>query len=370
MKWSWKIARIKGIDVYIHTTFIFLVAWFGYYYWQAFGTVAAAINGMVYIVALFSCVVLHEFGHALVGRRYGIVTRKITLLPIGGVASMDKLPENPLEEIKVALAGPAVNVVIAALLWLWLQLNQVDISEQALLETGGPFAFRLMVVNIILVLFNLLPAFPMDGGRVLRGVLALRMKHHIATEKAALIGQRFALFFGFLGLFYNPFLILIAVFLWFGAAMENQAEQLKFSLHDARVKDAMLTEFHILSPEDSLSRAIQLTLAGSQTDFPVGTEHRVEQLLSQKDLIAGLQQHGEHCQVGKLDLPAIKTIGPDEPVQSLLEQVQAGDAAMLAVSDGERITGLINLENILELVQIQAALDKRRQSAAGTAYTS
>ena len=357
MKWSWKIARIAGIDVSIHATFFLLLAWVGHYYWKTFGTLTAVLDGIVYILALFSCVVLHEFGHALTGRRYGVVTRNILLLPIGGIAMMDKLPENPVHEIKVALAGPAVNIVIAAILWLWLQLNNIHVTEEQLLATGGPFAFRLMVVNLFLAVFNLLPAFPMDGGRVLRAALATKMSHARATEKAAAIGQYFALMFGVFGLLYNPILLLIAVFLWFGASGENQAEQIKNTLSNSTIGDAMLTEFHTLSPHDSLEKAIQLTLAGSQKDFPVGNEHQLQGVLTQSLLLSALQQQGQATSVGSIELSSIKTVSRDIPIQQLLERLQTDQTHMIAVSDGGKIVGIANLENVLELIKIQQALN-------------
>jgi Zn-dependent protease/CBS domain-containing protein len=363
MKWSWKIARISGIDVYVHTTFFLLVAWFGYQYWKLYGTVNAAFDGMVYIIALFSCVVLHEFGHALTARRYGIVTRDITLLPIGGIASMERLPEDPLQEIKVALAGPAVNVVIAGLLWIWLNINSIEVTKEELMTTGGPFVFRLMVVNIFLVIFNLLPAFPMDGGRVLRAALAMRMSHHHATARAAMIGQNFAILFGLLGLLYNPFLLLIAVFLWFGAGAENAAEQTKHTLAGATAASAMLTEFHIMSPDDHLSKAITYTLSGSQKDFPVGSAHHLEGVLTQADLLQALQQHGEHIKVGDIHLRSIKQVEPHTPIQQLLEELQTDSTHMLAVSSGSRIEGIVNLENVVEMIDIYTALNANKAAA-------
>ncbi|MFA7554276.1 MAG: site-2 protease family protein [Spongiibacteraceae bacterium] len=362
MKWSWKIARIAGIDVQVHATFFLLVAWFGYLYWKNFGTLAAVIEGMTYIVALFSCVVMHEFGHALTARRYGITTRHITLLPIGGVAAMEKMPENPIQEIKVALAGPMVNVVIAALLWLWMLFNSIEVSQEQLVATGGSFIFRLMVVNIFLAVFNLIPAFPMDGGRVLRAVFALRMPHHKATARAAAIGQNFAILFGVLGLFYNPFLLLIAVFLWFGGGMENQAEQMKNALAGATAADAMLTDFHTLAPDAPLSTAISLTLAGSQKDFPVGTAQQLDGVLTQSDLIQALQLHGEHIEAGALKLRPIKFVDHDTLVQELINDIQTSDTHMLAVRNAGQIVGMINLENIVELINFQKALNSRASS--------
>jgi Zn-dependent protease len=360
MKWSWKIARIAGIDIQVHATFFLLVAWFGYLYWKNVGTITAAIEGMTYILALFTCVVMHEYGHALTARRYGIVTRHITLLPIGGVATMEKLPEDPIQEIKVALAGPLVNVVIAILLWFWLQLNNIEVTEEQLITTGGPFAFRLMVVNIFLVVFNLIPAFPMDGGRVLRAALALKMPHHKATAKAAEIGKNFAVLFAILGLFYNPFLLLIAAFLWFGGSMENQAEQMKNLLAGATAADAMLTEFHTLAPEAPLSTAISLTLAGSQKDFPVGTKQQLDGVLTQTDLIQALQLHGEHVTTANINLRPLKIIDHNTLLQTLINDIQTSDTHMLAVKKDDKIVGIVNLENITEMIKIHNALSNKQ----------
>jgi len=264
MKWSWKIARIAGIDIYIHATFLLLIYLVGISYWNQHGTVDAVISGVGFILALFCCVVLHEFGHSLTARRYGIRTRSITLLPIGGVASLEKMPDDPRQEINVAIAGPTVNFVIATLLYLYLDFRNIPITEEELSLTGGSFLYRLMIVNIFIGGFNLLPAFPMDGGRVLRAALALRMDHAKATQKAASIGQLLAVGMGFLGIMYNPFLLFIAIFIWFGATIENSAEQLKSILSHASVRHAMLREFHTLSPEDNLARAVELTSTTSQ----------------------------------------------------------------------------------------------------------
>jgi len=172
MKWSWKIARIADIDVFVHATFFILIAWIGLSYWQAEGTLTAVASGIGFILTLFACVVAHEYGHALMARRYGIRTKHITLLPIGGVAMLERMPEDPKQEIAVALAGPAVNLVIAVGLWLWLSASNTLVPAELLNLTKGSFLERVMVVNIILAVFNMLPAFPMDGGRVLRAALA------------------------------------------------------------------------------------------------------------------------------------------------------------------------------------------------------
>ncbi|MEH6517141.1 MAG: site-2 protease family protein [Halioglobus sp.] len=356
MKWSWKIARLAGIDVHVHVTFFLLLYLVGISYWNEYGTLAAVVSGVGFILALFSCVILHELGHSLTARQYGIRTRNITLLPIGGVAALERMPEDPLQEIKVALAGPMVNFVIAAVLFFFLD-GPIEVPPSGLLSlTDGSFAYRLMILNIFLGGFNLLPAFPMDGGRVLRAVLALRMDHAMATERAAAVGKMLALVMGLVGWFYNPFLIFIAVFIWFGASMENNSEQLKLSLDQVRVRDAMLKEFHTLSPEDNLAKAVTLTLAGSQKDFPVGSQGGLQKVLHHSDLIKGLQEHGELARISDLQLADLISVEGGELLETVLQRMQGNVAQMMHVTEGGHTIGLLNLENIVEVIKIHEAL--------------
>src|SRR5215211_3263763 len=269
MKWQWKLGTFAGIDVFVHSTFLLLIGWIGYRHWLDYGTLAKVAEGILFILALFLCVVLHEYGHALTARRYGIKTRDITLYPIGGVARLERMPDKPIEELWVALMGPAVNVVIAAIIFVYLYLSRGLVPMTDLTVASGSFAARLMAVNISLVLFNLIPAFPMDGGRVLRALLAMRMDYVRATQIAANIGQGLAFVLGFIGLFNNPFLLFIAFFVWIGASQEASMVQMKNSVSGIPVTRAMLTDFKTLSPRDTLSQVVGLILAGSQHDFPV-----------------------------------------------------------------------------------------------------
>jgi Zn-dependent protease len=285
MKWSWKIGEFRGIGVYMHATFLILIGFIVLSHWSAGSSVGKTLEGVGFILALFACVVLHEFGHALMAARYGIKTRDITLLPIGGLARLERMPDKPLQELWVALAGPAVNVVIAAGLFVLLQFTSAWAPLEQLSVASGPFLQRLMVVNVILVVFNMLPAFPMDGGRVLRALLATRLEYTRATQIAASIGQSMALVFGFLGFFYNPFLMFIALFVWIGAAQEASMAQMKSSLAGIPVMRAMITDFQTLTPRDPLARATERILAGSQQDFPVLDNGQVVGILTRHDLI-------------------------------------------------------------------------------------
>ena len=359
MKWSWKLIRLSGIDVYVHATFFILIAWIGLSYWQVEGNLAAVISGISFVLALFACVVLHEFGHALTARRYGIRTRHITLLPIGGIAALERMPDDPKQEIAVALAGPAVNFAIALSLWLWLFVSSALVPVDQLSLIGGPFLERLMILNIVLAVFNLLPAFPMDGGRVLRAVLAMRMDQAEATRRAAAVGQGLALWLGFMGLLYNPFLIIIALFIWIGAAAEAGSAQIKSTLSSVTVGRAMLTDFHVLSPDETLSRVIELTLSGSQKEFPVLLNEVVVGVLTQSDLLKGLQAGGEQSQVGDWMQREVQSADIDEPLEKVLERLQNCRCQLLTVTKSDRLTGIVNIDNIMELIRIQTALRER-----------
>ena len=227
MRWSLKIAKLAGIDIFIHFTFFILVTWVAFIQWKLNGSIGAAFSGVVFILAVFACVVLHELGHALAARKYGIRTQDIILLPIGGVARLEKMPNQPIQELWVALAGPAVNLGIAALCAVFLWVTNTFTPTNELAITTGPFVKRIMGVNIFLILFNMIPAFPMDGGRVLRALLATRVAYVKATKISANLGQGIALIFGVIGFFYNPILLFIAFFVWMGAAQETRMIQAK-----------------------------------------------------------------------------------------------------------------------------------------------
>jgi Zn-dependent protease len=231
MRWSMKIAKLAGIDIFIHFTFFILVTWVAFIQWKLNGSIGAAFSGVVFILSIFACVVLHELGHALAAKKYGIKTQDIILLPIGGVARLERMPNRPIQELWVALAGPAVNVVIAALLAIYLWFTKILTPDNQLAMTTAAFVERIMGVNIFLVLFNMIPAFPMDGGRVFRALLATRVAYSKATQVSANLGQGIALLFGGIGLFYNPILLFIAFFVWMGAAQETRMIRAKSALN-------------------------------------------------------------------------------------------------------------------------------------------
>lgn len=356
MKWSWKVGRFAGIDVFIHATFFLLIGWMGLSYWLQTRTVAGTLQGMGFLLALFLSVVLHEYGHALTARRYGIKTRDITLLPIGGVARLERMPDKPVQELWVALAGPAVNVVIAAVLFGALLVTNSLTPLGELSITGGPFVVRLMSVNLTLALFNLIPAFPMDGGRVLRALLAMRMEYMRATQVAASIGQGMAFLFGLVGLFTNPFLIFIALFVWIGAQQEASMVQMKTALGGIPVNRAMLTEYHTLSPMDRLARAVEVILSGSQQDFPVVTNGSVVGVLTRNDLLTALAQRGPDTPVDQVMQREFQVVDTNEMLEPAFARLQSCNCHTMPVTSRGQLVGLLTADNIGEFLMIQAAI--------------
>src|ERR1043166_2008300 len=265
MGWSLPIFRIAGIQLRIHVTFLLLIAWLAFGYYSEGGS-AAALGRVIFILLLFVCVVLHEFGHAFAAKGFGINTPDITLLPIGGVARLERMPEEPKQELLIAIAGPLVNVVIA--LGLFVAGGSTSLFQQETVERGSLIS-QLLMINILLVLFNLLPAFPMDCGRILRALLAKRLSYARATQIAATVGQGFAFVFGFIGLFGNPFLIFIALFVYIGASQEAALAQMKDVSRRFPVSSAMVREFRTLPETATLHEAVDALLATSQHDFPV-----------------------------------------------------------------------------------------------------
>ncbi|HKY53923.1 MAG TPA: site-2 protease family protein [Anaerolineales bacterium] len=363
MRWQWKLGRFAGIDVYVHATFILLIGWVAYNYWLEFRDWGQVLIGILFILALFICVVLHEYGHALTARKYGIKTRDITLYPIGGVARLERIPDHPLEELWVALAGPAVNLVISALLIMYLVLTNNTASILNLDLSEGSFLQRLLAVNVSLVLFNLIPAFPMDGGRILRALLALKLEYTHATQIAAYIGQGFALLFGLIGLFSNPFLVFVALFVWIGASQEASMVLMKTSISGIPVTRAMQTDFQILSPSDTLGRAVELILSGAQQDFPVAEDGRVVGILDRDRLILALSQNGQSALVRDGMLRDVPEIDSHDMVETAIQRLQESGAKTLPVIHRNQLVGLITAENITEFLMIRSALKAARKAS-------
>jgi len=366
MGWSARIGTFAGIDVYVHATFLILIAWVGFIHWQPDHSTTAALAGVGFVLALFGCVVLHEFGHALTARRFGIKTRDITLLPIGGLARLERMPDDPRQELWVALAGPAVNVVLAAALFAVLQGTGHVAPVETLTLTSGSFLERLMMVNLLLAAFNMLPAFPMDGGRVLRALLAIRMDYTQATQVAANVGQGMALFFGLVGLFTNPFLIFIALFVWIGAGQEAAMTQVKAALAGIPIERAMITDFRTLSPGDSLARAVELLLSGTQHDFPVLDGPAIVGILTRADLLAALARQDQRPLVSEVMRRDCHIADAADMMDVALRHLQGRGCPTMPVLRRGKLVGLLTMENVGEFLSVQGAAKRREKATAAT----
>jgi Zn-dependent protease/predicted transcriptional regulator len=357
MKWSLRLGRFFGIDLFLHFTFLLFLLWIWY------ETRAQGLAFVAFFLSAFTCVVLHEYGHALTARRFGIGTRDITLLPIGGIARLEKMPSDPREELLVAIAGPAVNVAIAALLWgvcLLAGINPDPKGVDHMIGGGAAFLVTLLWWNVIMVAFNMLPAFPMDGGRVLRAALAMRMDYAKATRWAATTGKVMALIFGSVAIFFigSPMLIVIAFFVWIGAGEEAAAAEQKAMLAGVRVRDAMLVDFRRVGPDETAGTVAQIILQGWQADFPVIFDGKVVGVISWKDVIRGLNG-GRGESVSTFMRHDVPSCLPSENLEIVLERMRELELPLMPVVEDDRLLGLVTPENTIEFMLIRRALEKR-----------
>jgi Zn-dependent protease/CBS domain-containing protein len=363
MKWSWRIFRVAGIGIHVHLTFPLLLIWGGVTQYMGRGSWNDAWIGVGFILVLFVIVVLHELGHAMAARRYGIRTLDITLLPIGGLARLERMPEEPKQELVVALAGPAVNVALALLLFAvvsggWQLAHWLDVPP-----AGFKFLVNLMWINIVLAVFNLLPAFPMDGGRVLRALLATRMSYVRATNIAARVGQAMAVLFGIVGWFvvHNPMLVLVAFFVFMGAAQEAMMVRTRSALGTIPAGQLMIKNFRALSPQDPLSLAAEHLLAGWQHDFPVTDQGQLVGVLTRTDLVEGLSQYGRNAPVDRVMHRQFPSGKPDEPAQAALMRLREGNWQTMPIIADAQLLGILTRENIGEYLMVQSALQRESQ---------
>ncbi|WP_370463196.1 site-2 protease family protein [Mesorhizobium sp.] len=355
--WSLNLGTIAGTTVRVHFTFLLLLVWIWLTHYRI-GGAPAAWEGVAFIIAVFACVVLHEFGHIAAARYFGISTPDITLLPIGGVARLERMPEEPGQEFVIAVAGPLVNVAIAALIFALLG-GSVGVEQMAGIEDPRTnFLARLAGVNVFLVLFNMIPAFPMDGGRILRAALAARLSWSRATQIAATIGQGLAFVFGFLGLFYNPLLIFIGIFVYLAAAAEAQNAQIREVATSVLVGDVMITEFARLERSATLDEAIEMLLATTQHEFPViDSAGHLQGLVTRDDMIRTLKEKGPAAPVTSAMRNDIPKIHYRKSLEESLRLMQQSDVPAVAVVDNsERLVGLMTHETIGEMLMVRSAV--------------
>jgi len=357
MRWSINIGKIFGINFRIHITF-FLLLFFIFISVLNQRGVANAILATLFLCAVFACVLIHEIGHSLIARRFGKQASSITLLPIGGIATMEEMPEKPAQEIIMSIIGPFINLVIAGVLYLFVG-HWTGIGVPNLYPDSVRALFAgLIGVNIMLAIFNLIPAFPMDGGRVLRGILATRMDYVRATSAAVLVGQALAMLFIFFGIFFNLWLALIGLFLYIGAGSEKQHVILRSFLHQVPASEAMTTEFLSVRPDESLSRVLEHFYHGCQDDFPVIGEAGIEGILTRDRILASIHDKGLDVPVSDVMDRTFASVSSTMPLDDVYKKLLSSQKTAVAVIDKGEVKGMVCLDGISRYFMTKAALKK------------
>ncbi|TBN04333.1 site-2 protease family protein [Hyunsoonleella flava] len=359
MKANLNMGSISGIKIKVHWTFFFLIVWIVFSELKRGGNAESVLFNVVLVLAAFLCVVLHELGHALTAKRFGINTKKITLLPIGGTASLERIPESPKQELLVTLAGPLVNVIIAIFLYYLIpvkalmQLNFTESFEALMSFTLQNFLFFLFLVNVGLAVFNIIPAFPMDGGRILRALLAMKMNRVKATLIASRIGQTIAVLFLLLGLLYNPFLILIALFIFIGAYGENQMVHHLAILKGHSVEEAMLLNTTTFNPKDALDMVVNKLISSTENSFVVLENDKIIGVLHHQDIIDNCNKD---IYVEDIMDTTFKVVKSTDNLDKVYRLTHSEKYPFFPVVQNEKFAGVIDNINLNEYLLLQEKL--------------
>lgn len=362
MRDSLKILTVRGINLRIHITFPLILIWamlqFGLLTGRGWD---GALFGLIVILLLFAIVVLHELGHSIAAQNYGIEVEEIVLLPIGGVAMLKRIPENPMQEFVIAIAGPAVNFAIAIVLLIADSLfalggRYADIGEglaaMQTLSAAAVFNY-IFAANLFLAFFNLIPAFPMDGGRVLRALLASRMDYARATAIAVAIGQTLAWMLGLWGFLTGAFfLIIVAIFIYMGASQEGQMVQVRHVLRDLTVRHAYSRQTRLLSPNATLADAVEQVVTGFQADFPICDGDRLLGILTYKNLVDALQKYEPTTPVTVAMTTDLEPLSPDDELMEAQQQMARQNVDVLPVVEQGHFRGLLTSRDVGEVYRL------------------
>lgn len=371
MNWSFRILDVAGIPIRIHVTF-FLILFLGAYEWGSMtGTLNGAVFGFVLMAVLFVCVTLHELGHSLVARIYGIPVRQITLLPLGGIAQITKNPEKPLHELFIAIAGPLVNIIIALLLLIALgfSIGPVVLTGHGLLPTGlsqtpslNTALLWLLAANITLAVFNLIPAFPLDGGRVLRAFLAMFTGYPQATRLASMIGQSIAIMLGIYSVLTSHFILtLVAVFIFFGAGQETREAEAKTVLSTLRVGDSYNKYALTLAVGDRVDRVVDYILTSYQPDFAVLQGSKLIGIVTRDDVLRALANIPADTFVTEIMEREYLKVEASKSLDDVRSTMAEQGRRIAAVYDGTNYLGLISMEDIVEAFTVQTFVERHKQ---------
>lgn len=373
MKNSWKILTVRGIDIRLHFTFPLILIWAAVQFGLLSGNTSSALFGIVAVTILFVIVTLHELGHSFAAQHYGIPVKQIVLSPIGGVAQLREMPDKPIQEFVIALAGPAVNFLIAVVMGAVIVASNIDLtSPLAVLAGQSGFSWTalfsyLFLSNIFLALFNLIPAFPLDGGRVFRALLAMRLDYVRATNIAAAVGRVAAVLLGFYALTGGSiFLIFIAVFIYMAAGQEAQYVRYRQALRGYTVQRVFSPAAYRLEPTNTLQQAADMMLYSGQRDFPVVVDEQLVGFVSQQDLEEGLRRLPRYSPISEIMRRDLEPVIPADNVFEVQRRLVEERLGALPVVAGGRFLGLLTLRHIADLhrlLSISPDIAPRTQSA-------
>lgn len=371
MKWSLRLATVAGIDIKVHATFLLVLA-FGAYTWGT-GGLRGALFGVVLTLLLFTSVALHELGHSLVAQSVGVRVKQIVLLPIGGVAMMAGRPRKAWHELVIAIAGPAVNVVLAfalgtvALAGVWT--GAIDMSGFELGAVMTPslstLVMWLLTANVSLAVFNMIPAFPMDGGRVLRALLSMAVGYDRASRFATRLGQVLAVALGGFGLLYgHPMLALIGVFVFFGASQERASDAVRAALTGLHAADVMQRPAGSLASWNRVGDVVRTMIGASQQYYPVVANERVVGVLSLRTAITVVQSGGANLPVEDVMDTPVPVVHARDTVEKVLEHMASNDARVAIVADEQGWVGLVSWEHAIQAAELLRAVQAGDAAAA------
>ncbi len=359
---SLELIKVKGIPIRIHWSFLLILGYVSYINYQSGSKPTEMLWSLIYVLSIFLCVTLHELGHALAAKHYGIETKSITLYPIGGVAALEKIPEKPLQELVVAFSGPLVNVIISVVLWTWIFLSPSEyyLEDIGIKISAKNIIINLATVNLTLVIFNLLPAFPMDGGRVLRALLSMVISRLKATFIAMIIGQLISVIFIISGFIYNPFLIFIGIFIFFGAAQEYQMIKYGNFITNLKVKDALMTQFSLLLPNSTLQDVMKIILDTHEKEFVVINHEGVPiGIMTREILIKYLTELPKEALIRECYQKSSLYLTPETPLNEAFKIMQLESIPIVPVIHKGKLIGVINSENILETIMLHEAINTK-----------
>ncbi|PXF60734.1 MAG: hypothetical protein C4B59_07855 [Candidatus Methanogaster sp.] len=364
MKTSIQIGKVMGIPIKIHISFLLVLVLFPYVFSidTEFGFADVASAPLRYALALtltillFSCVLLHELGHSWVAMRYGIKIRSITLILLGGIAAMDEVPRDPHAEMRISIAGPLVSLTIGVLCYLaYLGLGSHNIVQIPTISYISRFLGSIAYINIALFVFNLIPAFPMDGGRVLRAWYAGRISYLLATRKAVYIGKMFAIAMGVFGLlFASPWLILIAFFIYIGASEEEKYTEMSVTLEGIKVRDLMTREIAYVQDNRSISELLRLMFEKKHLGYPVVDQFtgKIVGIVTFTDIRGvPMSEHG-NVLVREVMAKKVSFIPEDADALDALKMMSTENVGQLLVQDNESITGIVSRTDLTRSIEV------------------